>query len=676
MKRVYITHITLNYIDLAINLVRSVRNFSDVPFLIYCINPDDIEAMRETYSHIEDLHFRSIEIDLEDEEDRLIPVAIDPMGESRKSNRFFKIISAKTIAIERALEEGFTDVCYLDSDCLATPFVDEIFEWSDKVDGYPIGTEGIHEYMIWMDNGIQRGNPFEFSWPVPDNKLTLEWPIMNFIGASPDSRKRYSTTGIMLANQSCINFIKKWRELCYIMPKVCEVWRVAPFHEETVYNALKSKFGDNMIPLCYINLIEGLKTVEDFYSELVKGGESNCHGDHNITWFYKVPEDKRNIKVFHGEKNVEESNRIIEYISEKFGKKERVEKSAVVIFSHANTEERLECLKQSILSVKKMDIPIIVSSGIPIGKECEDLCDYVSYIEKNVLFKDCELVDAFYKVDESALYCSREKLQNISIENRLPKLTYGAACINHYIAAKNLALEKGIDKLLIWEYDGVLGDQSSVFLSETLDKLNSGGLDYFYFICFILGVPSCHATPAIYGTNILNEALPKNIITEPKDFLNLTDCNLMPESFVLSKIIKDNKNGMVMDFGGYRSVMPDSNKDLFSASSNIITGLLSGLFVGESDDQGILYIFRYSEKAKNPENISISIYIDGEKTISREGDHYPGTWFYIGAGLSYKEVSEGKSLILEERIGSEYFVLELNNRNIDNYRKLRKYSVE
>jgi hypothetical protein len=676
MKRVYITHITPNYIDLAINLTRSIRNFSDIPVLIYCINPDSIENMRRTYSHIDGLDFRKISLNIEENDYYLDNSAdLDKYGENRKSARFIKIISAKVIAMEMALEEGFDEVCYLDSDCLATPLVDELFEWSNLIEGYPIGAEGIHEYMVYLENGNQKGNPFEFSWPEPDNKLSLEWPIMNFIGAKPESRPRYNTTNVMLANSECLDFIKVWKELCYIIPRFCDVGHVAPFHEETVYNALKSKSGNNMIPLCYVNLLNGFKTVEDFYSDAVKGGESNYDNSNNLMWFYKIPSDKRRIKVFHGEKNTEESNRIINYLSEKFREKKNNSKSAIAIFSHANTKERLECLKQSIISVKKLGLPIIVSSGIPIGKECEDLCDHVKYVEKNVVFKDSDLIDHFCKIDEPKLIVWECYISNILVKNRLPKITYGSACVNHYISVKNLALEEDIDRIIIWEYDGLLGDKSSEFLKDTIKKLDSSDLDYFYFFCLISGIPSCYATPAIYSTRILNSNLPKAIIESPKDFLDLTDFSLVTEEFALSKIIGDNKNGIYKDLSEYPVFMPDSNKDLFTPESNLITSILSGLFIGEDNDSEILYIFKFLEIGKSSEKISIDIYIDEDKKISREGEYYPGMWFYFGTGCTYSDIASGKKLKSVEKLGSEDFVLELNEKNIESYKKLRKFSI-
>jgi hypothetical protein len=216
--------------------------------------------------------------------------------------------------MEMALEEGWEEVCYLDSDCLATPLVDELFGWIYLTKDYPIATEGIHEYMISIKNGIQIGNPFEGTWPAADNTKCLEWPLMSFLEVDPNSRGRYRTTGIMLMNQKCLQFIKTWRELCFILPKLVDLEKYAPYHEETVYNVLSWKKTNEGFPLCYVNLGDGIETVKHTYSESSEAGESSWSDDNHSQRFYMIPDDKRNIKVLHGEKRSSEVELILDYL--------------------------------------------------------------------------------------------------------------------------------------------------------------------------------------------------------------------------------------------------------------------------------------------------------------------------------------------------------------------------
>lgn len=313
MKRAYITHVTRDYLEVALNLAKSVRLFSEIPLIVYCINLEEEDRVR--FDGIKDVYTRNIEMDIEEgTSEDYVNSDSGNFYINRGSSRIYKILCAKTIAMEMSLTEGFDEVCYLDSDCIATPLVDELFNWSNIITDYPIATNGIHEYMIWIENGIQHGNPFAGgSWPYADNKFSLEWPLMNFLELDENQRGTYRTTGIMLMNQKCLPFIKTWKELCYILPKLVNLRKYAAFHEETIYNVLSWKKTNEGFPLCYINLGEGLSTVNHFYLEGQEGHQSWDDYDTSKN-FYKIPDDKKNIKVLHGEKRKSEVDLILDYL--------------------------------------------------------------------------------------------------------------------------------------------------------------------------------------------------------------------------------------------------------------------------------------------------------------------------------------------------------------------------
>ena len=316
MKKTYITHVTRDYLEVALNLAKSIRLFSQIPLIVYCVNLKDED--QDNFRGIEKVYTRNIDLDIG--EASSTDYTEDQGGNfyvNRGSSRIYKILCAKTIAMEMALEEGWEEVCYLDSDCLATPLIDELFDWVHLTKDYPIATEGIHEYMISIKDGIQIGNPFGETWPVPDNTKCLEWPLMSFLEIDPNNRGRYRTTGIMLMNQRCLPFIKTWRELCFILPKLVDLERYAPYHEETIYNVLSWKKTNEGFPLCYVNLGDGIETVKHTYSESSEAGEFSWSDDNHSQRFYMIPSDKRNIKVLHGEKRSSEVNLILEYLKDK-----------------------------------------------------------------------------------------------------------------------------------------------------------------------------------------------------------------------------------------------------------------------------------------------------------------------------------------------------------------------
>jgi hypothetical protein len=314
--KTYITHVTRDYLEVALNLSKSIKLFSDLQLIVYCINLQEEDKQR--FNEYDNVQLRNIDLDISERtSEDYTSVDSGNFYVNRYSARIYSILCAKTIAMEMALEEGWQEVCYLDSDCLATPLVDELFDWNSTITDYPIATEGIHEYMIWVENGVQLGNPFAGgSWPIADNKLCLEWPLMSFLEVGENQRGAYRTTGIMLMNQKCLPFIKTWRELCFILPKLVNIRKYATYHEETVYNVLSWKKTNEGFPLCYVNLGEGFETVKHFYSEEAVEGQSRWSDTDSSQNFYRIPDDKRNTKVLHGEKRTSEVDLILDYLVE------------------------------------------------------------------------------------------------------------------------------------------------------------------------------------------------------------------------------------------------------------------------------------------------------------------------------------------------------------------------
>jgi len=314
MKRAYITHATEKYLNVAHNLATSIRAFSDIPVVVYCV---DVKQ-KDTYifQNIENVFTEILELNL-DKPDNFPSSPTGNFYVDRHDGRNFNVLSAKILAMKHALESGWDEVCYLDSDCIATPIVDELFDWSSNIINYPIGTKGIHDYMIIFEENSYMGNPFEGCWPEMDYTLTLEWPLMQFMGMSPTDRGIYRTTGIMLMNQNCLEFINIWWDLCNILPKITNIKKIAPFQEETVYNVLYWKWGNSGFPLCYINIDNGLETVKDFYNRKMDGSYLVNYDDNDFTThFYKIPDDKRDVKVLHGEKMTLEVNKMLYYLKE------------------------------------------------------------------------------------------------------------------------------------------------------------------------------------------------------------------------------------------------------------------------------------------------------------------------------------------------------------------------
>lgn len=305
MKRAYVTITTQNYHYLSLYLAKSIQKFSDYDLHIFCINYIPKEQNIETPLGV---FFHQIFYKI-NEHGKLFENSNDGnFYVHRRNPRIFQITSRKPESCIRVLEMGYDEVCFIDCDSIACPNIDEIFDYSNNIKNLPLLTKGPHEFvMVPDDEGNPRGNPFEGSWPLQDITKTLEWPLMQFLQVSISQRGEYRTGNLFIANRSCIPFLKTSEEFLNVLWKLVDVYYYCPFQEETLLNVLIWKHGGDGLPMSYINLNEGLQTVKNFYE--IQINEDTLVGD-----FLRIPKDKKQIKVLHGEKREQEIEKIIQYL--------------------------------------------------------------------------------------------------------------------------------------------------------------------------------------------------------------------------------------------------------------------------------------------------------------------------------------------------------------------------
>ena len=305
MKKYFITHTTKNYEEITLNLVESVRRYSKYPIIVYTIDYDASERL-QSQSECVRLDLNLPEVSEKD--------FVSEKGNSyvkRETLRTFLTLSAKIDSLIHASENGVHEWVYLDSDCVANYNVDDLFDYVQRVENYPLATLGPLEVLLVSDgNGSYKGNPWWKKDGTYDAEATLEWPLMKFFQMQPDQRGDYCTTNIIVGKSSVLPFLKLWKNTKEVIASLPNFFEYAPLHEETIYNVLSWRDFDfsKTIPMSYIN-ITGSDTVKHFF-------ETNVDEDTHITTFYKLPKNKSKIKVFHGEKRSEEISKVFELINQ------------------------------------------------------------------------------------------------------------------------------------------------------------------------------------------------------------------------------------------------------------------------------------------------------------------------------------------------------------------------
>ena len=301
--RAFITHTTENYEHITLNLVKSIKKYSNYGIIVYTIDYDGSDILQKETTCIR------LNLNLPNIDDSSF--ILDTNGNSyvnRPQIRTYLTLGSKIDAMLDA-SSIIDEWVYIDSDSIVNKNVDELFTYCDKITEFPLATLGPYEYVLLVKpDGSLTGNPFWKEDGTVDNENTLEWPLMKFMGLEPNQRSYYRTTNLLVGNSKTKDFLKTWKETKDILPKLVSLETIAPYHEETLYNVLIWKINPNHegLPMSYIN-VSGANTLNHFFNFKLKKETMIRH-------FYKIPEDKNDIKVFHGEKRQSEIDKMFKII--------------------------------------------------------------------------------------------------------------------------------------------------------------------------------------------------------------------------------------------------------------------------------------------------------------------------------------------------------------------------
>jgi len=311
-KRAYLTICTENYNYLANYLGQSVNHFSNYDLHVFCLNYFPTEEQK-----LPGVFYHRMDYEIQNQDEASFSVAEDGnFYVNRENIRSFQIMTRKYEACLRMLEMDYEECCFIDCDSLASPFVDEIFDFLSEIESTPVFTKGPHDYMMVTVNGqVMRGDPFIGTWPIADNTKTLEWPLMQFLRMAPEERGPYVNANIFVFDSRCKKFLQKTEKFLDALWRVTDVYWYAPFQDETIVNVLLWKEKAKIFPSLYIN-ISGFETIQHFiYTEVDHDQVFNLRGEEFA--FYKLPADKRLVKAFHGEKRPEEIEKILNFLFNK-----------------------------------------------------------------------------------------------------------------------------------------------------------------------------------------------------------------------------------------------------------------------------------------------------------------------------------------------------------------------
>ena len=273
--KAYVLYATESYKKTTQGCVDSIRAFSRIPIYVYMLNSDTTIEGATTINWMCDA--KNVP------QDRYI---------NRSDNDVYNILIQRPAIIKHALKT-VKKVAYIDSDSVATKYVDTIFDYFPEDSTYPYFVEGIYE---WMHVGTRGGADSR-----DDLSTTLEHPACELFNVNQYVREKYRQTGYFVAGQNCIDFLEEWWSMCN-NPKVIDnpQW-YAPYHEETIANVLLwKKNAMKGLPYIYIN------------GSLDVVGNLKFHGEKkHIAEFIAIPESEKHLLFYHGEKDINVMRKMI-----------------------------------------------------------------------------------------------------------------------------------------------------------------------------------------------------------------------------------------------------------------------------------------------------------------------------------------------------------------------------
>jgi hypothetical protein len=278
-EKAYVLYADDSYYDLVDACCRSIRNFSDYPIYVYMLNSSKKVNVVNTITKRWDCDVRH----LKKRNDYIV----------REDKQIYKLLIERPKIVKDALK--YADVvAYVDTDSVASPYVDRIFDYYNGADIYPFFTAGIYDYLIINGRGGAASRD--------EMHTTLEYEACKLFNVDQKiARENYRQTGYFVCGQKSIWFLEEWAWMCN-HPRILEDnAKYASFNEETIMNIARWKYRfDRGMPLVYVN---GLRKGLDFKGYEYFMGE----------WF-KVPAQKDDLLFYHGEKDIDKINEFIEYL--------------------------------------------------------------------------------------------------------------------------------------------------------------------------------------------------------------------------------------------------------------------------------------------------------------------------------------------------------------------------
>ena len=335
MRKAYVVYGTEAYLPTLEQCALSITAVSDVPVLVYLMG-DNFNSDHYIGENITVIPWH---IDLSEKD----LYSNDSNGNfyiKRGKKDIYNILVERIAIIEDALLNHADTVVYVDSDSIATEYLDRIFHMYNG-EPYVLATEGIYDWMFYEGRGACETRD--------DMTGTTEYHACQLFNVDQSVRKHYRTTNLFIAGEPALPFIAEWKKMSKHPEIIKNRELYAPYHEETLLNVLLWKHGYvDGLPYLYMN--GSVEELNNYYNNEYKFLGWTYH----LKEWHRIAECKENVLVMHGEKRVDKMKEMREVVNQNNKLK------ILYLAPHLSTGGMPSVLLKRIESLEGPDVEIIV----------------------------------------------------------------------------------------------------------------------------------------------------------------------------------------------------------------------------------------------------------------------------------------------------------------------------
>jgi len=352
-------------------------------------------------------------------------------------------------------------------------------------------------------------------------------------------------------------------------------------------------------------------------------------------------------------------------------------RTCIILFSHADNDEKKEKLFNTIKSLKEINLPILLSTSTTVEKSIIDNVDHVIYNKQNVIFNETDFYDLDLPITE-ANFNRQFFFGGISTRSYVGKKTYQAAVVNHYIQSVNYAKTLGYEYAMITEYDYIFNKKAKDFICLMYKKVEKNNLDCFFVPCNISGIKSAYPIPTIFSVDKFIEYVGNKIIKKPLDYVRITKFKIVEEWMYNFLNYLEKKETISIE--EYNEIFKEVVYDSIEAGdfNPMFAQLNSGVYINRHDDKKWIYsVYNFTNKELE---IDIEIRYKGNVIINDNRTYFYKTWYYIHIPYDVIEdimSSTNEEMVVTEKIKYEsqedVFNYSVNKNNLETHKKCKWY---